>query len=156
MKRPTAGVEAVAATSPTAPTILTNLTAPTTLTTPPAAAALTTLAAPGEATPPVNAPFRPSGAHHRHEALFVGALLRGAYDQAVAELRTAIYLRGLVGALFHGGLDDGHARFVTHLEGELASLLRLREAGCPHRYRISSGVFNSVKRLMYVPSWIRR
>jgi hypothetical protein len=101
-------------------------------------------------------PFRPSEAHHRHEAEFVRALLRGAYDLAVSELRTAIFLRGLVGSVVFGGLDAGHAQFVAHLEGELASLVALADAGYPYQYRISSGIFNSVKGLMYVPRWIRR
>ena len=108
----------------------------------------------GVGSPPCR--YRPSEAHHRHEALFVRALLCGAYDRAAAELRTAIFLRRLVGSVYHGGLDAGHALFVRHLEGELARLLGLAEASRPHSYRVSSGIYNSVKRLMHVPRRIRR
>ena len=98
----------------------------------------------------------PSATHHRHEAAFVQALLTREYDRAAAEMRTAIFLRGLVGKLFYGRMDEGHALFVAHLEGELAQLCALDAAGRACEYRISSGIFNSVKPLMYVPRWIRR
>jgi hypothetical protein len=100
-------------------------------------------------------PRCPSAAHHRHEADFVRALLRRAYDVASAELRAAISARQYVGEVFHGGLDAGHATFIAHLEGELAAFEALKKAGAPRSYKISSGIFNSVKASMYVPACIR-
>jgi hypothetical protein len=96
--------------------------------------------------------YRPSACYHNEEARFVAKLIEGSYCDALYHINAAIYLRAQVIAVCFGGWTDlGHVKMIAHLERARDRLEASIVTGTTTNYKITKGIFNSVRRKLYVP-----